>query len=271
MLSEILTASLAYVCAKPPTERTVLLLGMAAVTGPHRFSGLGGVVTGASSGVGRAIALHLATHGASVALVGRNLQRLEAVAADAGTGAVPCRTDLTEDDEIARLAERCHEDLPGVDILVHAAGIISVGPVERALLDDFDSQYETNVRAPYALTQALLPVLRQRNGQVVFINSTAARTGVPGSSQYAATKHALTGIADSLRAEVNSDGVRVLSIFLGRTATPMQQELFQLEGREYRPELLIQPDDVAEIVGCVLALPRTVEVTELAMRPMRKP
>jgi NADP-dependent 3-hydroxy acid dehydrogenase YdfG len=88
--------------------------------------------------------------------------------------------------------------------------------------------------------------------------------------QYAASKHALRAIADSLRDEVNPDGVRVLSVFLGRTASPMQADIYRAEGRRYQPEQLMQPEDVAAVVINALSLPRTAEVTEVRMRPMRK-
>ena len=88
--------------------------------------------------------------------------------------------------------------------------------------------------------------------------------------QYAATKHALKAIADSLREEMNAEGVRVLNIFLGRTATPMQAKVHELEGREYRPESLVQPEDVASVVIHALSMPRTVEITEISMRPRIK-
>jgi NADP-dependent 3-hydroxy acid dehydrogenase YdfG len=238
-----------------------------------RFAGQVAVVTGASSGVGRAIALALSAGGASVCLVGRDEARLESAIEAAemvGSRAVAAQADLTSDDAVREVAESVEEELGRVDILVHAAGMIELGPIEKASLDDFDSQYRLNVRAPYALTQALLPALLSAEGQVVFVNSTAGRNASPSSSQYAATKHALRALADSLRAEVNVDRVRVLTAFLGRTATPMQAAVHETESRAYRPELLIQPEDVAELVTAVLALPRTVEVTEIVMRPMTK-
>jgi NADP-dependent 3-hydroxy acid dehydrogenase YdfG len=234
------------------------------------FEGQGALVTGAGSGVGKAIALMLAEGGATVVLAGRDIARLEEVHAEIESGLI-CQGDLELDDDIAVLAARSQKELPGIDIVVHAAGTIEIDPIETAELDDFDVQYRTNVRGPYALTQALLPALRERNGQVVFINSTAGRDAGPGSSQYAATKAALGAVADSLRAEVNEDGVRVLSVFLGRAATPLQERLTNAEGREYRPEQLVQPEDVAGVVASALALPRTAEVTELALRPMKKP
>jgi NADP-dependent 3-hydroxy acid dehydrogenase YdfG len=158
-----------------------------------------------------------------------------------------------------------------VDVLVHAAGAITLGPVEEAPVADFDRQYATNVRAAYVLTQGLLPRLKTSHGQVVFVNSSAGLTGRRGSSQYAATKHALHALADSLRDEVNDDGVRVLSVFLGRTATPMQMAVHQAENRRFDPDPLIQAEDVGRIVSEVLRLPRSVEVTEMTLRPMEKP
>ncbi len=89
--------------------------------------------------------------------------------------------------------------------------------------------------------------------------------------QYAATKHALRAMTDSLRDEVNPDGVRVLSVFLGRTASPMQAAIHQVEGRAYDPDRLVQPQDVAAMVISALSLPRTAEVTDISIRPMQKP
>ncbi|HEY1359851.1 MAG TPA: SDR family oxidoreductase [Thermoleophilaceae bacterium] len=230
---------------------------------------MGAVVTGASSGVGRAIAARLAADGAAVCLVGRDEQRLREAAAEA-EGSLTCRADLTEDRGVEAVAETAQRELPGVDVLVHAAAIIETGPLESASLADFDAQYQANVRAPYALTQALLDRLREREGQIVFINSTAGARAAGGSGQYAASKHGLRAIADSLREEVNADRLRVLTVLLGRTATPMQAALHDAEGRPYRPDLLIQPADVAAMVAAVLALPRTTEVTEIRLRPLAK-
>ena len=102
------------------------------------------------------------------------------------------------------------------------------------------------------------------------MNSTVGLEARAGVGQYASTQHALRAIADALRAEVNSDGVRVLTVYLGRTATARQKRIFQLEGRQYTPELLMQPEDVAHMVMAAIRLPRTAEVTEIRMRPLVK-
>jgi PAS domain S-box-containing protein len=229
------------------------------------------LVTGASSGVGRAIASELAARGVKLALIGRNLERLKAVT-KGWLGPPRCyRADLTCNDEIEEAAERIQHDFDHLDCLVHSAGIISMGRLEQAGSDEFDVQYATNVRGPYLLTQAMLPLLRNGPGQVVFINSSAGLQGQANVSQYAATKHALHGMANSLREEVNGHGIRVLTIFLGRTATPMQAAVHRIEGRPYVPERLIQPSEVAAIIVNVLDLQTTAEITSITLRPFLKP
>jgi len=89
-------------------------------------------------------------------------------------------------------------------------------------------------------------------------------------SQFSATQHALKAFTDSLREEINADGIRVLSIFPGRTATPRQATLYKLGGKDYQADLLLQPEDIASIVTAALALPRTAEVTEIHIRPLIK-
>jgi NADP-dependent 3-hydroxy acid dehydrogenase YdfG len=102
------------------------------------------------------------------------------------------------------------------------------------------------------------------------MNSSVGVQARRGVGQYAATKHALRAVADSLREEINDRGVRVLSVFLGRTASRMQEAIHQKEGRPYRPETLLQPSDVASMVIAALTLPRTAEVTDIHIRPMSK-
>ncbi|MDQ4145912.1 MAG: SDR family oxidoreductase [Actinomycetota bacterium] len=229
------------------------------------------VVTGAGSGIGRAVALALAGKGAVVCAVGRRLDRLEDLAQEAG-GDVRCYSaDLTLDEEVGALVELLSADVDDIDVLIHGAGIISLGPVASASVADLDAQYRTNVRAPYLLTQRLLPMLIKTRGQIVFVNSSAGLRSTANAGQYAATKHALKAIADAFRAEVNPQGVRVLSVYPGRTATPMQAGIHDAEGKAYEPERLLQPEEVASIILASLALPRSAEVTEISVRPAIKP
>jgi NADP-dependent 3-hydroxy acid dehydrogenase YdfG len=231
------------------------------------------IVTGATSGIGKAIALALSAPDAKLGLIGRDSGRLEAVSAEARTRSAyveQYRLDLESEDEIHHLASEIGKRFDGVDVLVHSAGVFRMGPLADAPISDLDLLYRANVRGPYELTQALLPMLIARRGQVVFINSSVGLAARAGVGAYAASKHALRAIADSLRAEVNELGVRVISVYPGRTATPQQERICQQEQRPYQPDRLLQPEDVAQAVLNALAMPRTAEVTDIQIRPMLK-
>jgi NADP-dependent 3-hydroxy acid dehydrogenase YdfG len=231
------------------------------------------VVTGASSGIGRAIAIALAQNGAVVCGVGRDQTTLCQTIADAKRFSVafPFQADLAKDENISRLQKVIAGEFGRLDILVHSAGVIHHGPMREARIEDLDSQYAMNIRMPYLLTQTLLPMLREARGQVVFINSSVGVNAKrPEAGQFSATQHAMKAVADSLREEVNPEGVRVLTVYPGRTATPRQERLHQHEGKAYRPEALLQAQDIASVVAHSLALPNTAEVTDIHIRPMKK-
>jgi short-subunit dehydrogenase len=237
------------------------------------FAGQKAIITGASSGIGQAIAADLARQGAALWVLGRSRSRLEeslcAWAASAlSISAV--EADLATASGAAAAADELLRQLDGVDVLVHCAGAISLGPIERAPVEQLDEQYHVNLRSPFVLTQALLPLLRKSQGQVVFVNSTAGLRANGNAAQYSATKHGLKALADSLRDEENRNGVRVLSVFCGRTSTPMQRAITGWEGKEFLPEYLMQPEDVASSLLQALTLPRTAELTDLSLRPFRK-
>jgi NADP-dependent 3-hydroxy acid dehydrogenase YdfG len=237
------------------------------------FEGQTAIVTGGGTGVGAALALALASTGATIHLVGRRLDKLQSVVDrihGAGGQAFCHVADLSTNEGQVSVAQRIQLELPHLDILIQNAAAYSSGNIAESDPTDLDKLYQTNIRAPYFLTRALLPLLSVRRGQVVFINSSSGIAAKPSSAQYDATKHALKAIADSLRGEVNQLGIRVLSVFLGRTATEMQQRIHALESRPYRPELLLQPEDVATVVINALALPHTAELTDVHIRPMIK-
>ncbi len=231
------------------------------------------VVTGASSGIGKAIALALAGKGAEVCLVARRRGLLEQVAKQVealGSRGRACPADLTKDDDIRGLVEKVQRDLGQVNILILCGGAISHGTLEKASLADFDLMYRSNLRGHYAMIQTLLPLIRKCQGQIVFINSSAGLRSRATMGQFSATQHAFRSLADTLRDEVNADGIRVLSVYPGRTATPRMAKLFEKEGQTYRPELLMRAEDVAEMVTHSLCLPRTAEVTDISIRAMQK-
>lgn len=257
----------------PPHVRATLgVEAVAMMTEARTFMGRIAVVTGATSGIGRAIATALSREGAHVCAVGRNQSALaEVVAAAQGhSQATAFQIDLTAEDGLQPLVRHL-EEAGKLDILIHCAGVIHRDTMKRARIEDLDLQYAINVRAPYLLTQCLIPLLAAARGQIVFMNSSVAlATARQEVGQYAATKHALKAIAESLREELNPKGVRVLSVYLGRTATPMQEALYRQEEKDYRPEVLMQPEDVASMVVHALTLPSTAEVTDISMRPMCK-
>ncbi len=231
------------------------------------------IVTGASQGIGRAIALGLAAKRVRLFLVGRNstaLHEVAVLARESSPLVVVHATDLVADGTITGIVENLSKQLGGLDVLIHCAGAYSRGDLQTASVGEFDRLYRTNVRGPYLLTQSLLPMLKKMKGQIVFVNSSQGLQAQAGVGQFAATQHALKAIADSLRDEVNSDGIRVLSVYCGRTATPRMEAIYKLEGREYKPELLLQAEDVAEALINALMMPLTAEVTNLTIRPLIK-
>ncbi len=231
------------------------------------------VVTGAGSGIGKAIAEALASHGATVGLVGRTRSKLEATAARFDGGwpqAVVLATDLSNDAELQSLKTEVERHFGQLNILVMCAGEIAHGLIESVSVANFDKLYRVNVRANYLLLQNFLPMLRRAEGQIAVINSSTGLAARPGVGQFSATQHALRAVTDALRAEVNPDGIRVLAVYPGRVATPRQEKLYRNHGSDYKPEVLLQPEDIASVVLNALLLPRRAEVTEISIRPLAK-
>lgn len=231
------------------------------------------VVTGASGGIGGAIALAIIKGGGHVVAVGRDntkLERLVTLVRGLIGTFEPLRADLTEDDDLSELVDYVSSTSGRLDILVHSAGIYARGKLEESSIETMDALYAANLRGPYLLTKKLLPLLKRPRGQIVFINSSAGLSARPDVGQYSAMQHAFKALADNLRNEVNAAQVRVLSVYPGRTATARIEAVTALEGRQYQPQLLLQPEDVASVVRNALALPWTAEATDISIRPMQK-
>ncbi len=231
------------------------------------------LITGAGGGIGRAIARRLAACGAHLCLVGRTSAKLESLRAELRAPELTISTltcDFDREENVIALRPLVERAFSRLDILIHGAGAIAMAPLSRLPMSELDLQYRVNVRAPLLLTQSLLPLITAAGGQIVFINSSLGVRTKEQAGAYAASKHALKALADTLRAEINPTGVRVLSVYPGNTATEMQRQVCREFGQEYRPENMLQPDDVAAAVVHALTLPPTAELTDLHIRPARK-
>lgn len=189
----------------------------------------------------------------------------------AGATAVPhCmalhRMELDDAAAVDAAAINLASSISSLDLLVHSAGMVTLSSVESADITELDRQYAVNLRAPFSLTTALTPALVAARGQVVFVNSGAGQRSSPGWSQYAATKFGLRALADAFRAEVAERGVRVTTVFPGRTATPMQQKVHRFEGREYHADSFMGPEQVASTIMHAVELPRSATIPEISIR-----
>jgi short-subunit dehydrogenase len=221
------------------------------------------LVTGAGSGIGAVLAERLLERGDSLVLLARSTERAHDLRAD-----LPDATVLVADLADAAAVEAVADQLPGsLDSLVHAAGVVDLGPVAELDTEAWQSQLAVNLVAPAVLTRLCLPALREARGTVVFVNSGAGLAAQPQWSAYAASKFGLRALADSLRAEEQPHGVRVTTVYPGRTATPMQQKVHAQEGKEYDPSAWVDPATVVDAILHVLDVPDDATISDLTIRP----
>jgi short-subunit dehydrogenase len=247
------------------------------------------LITGATGGIGTAVAGLLAERGHELILAGRSPERLEALRhrmasgqhsrtqilvrernGDAGgvraTSTVPrlLALDLTEPRRLeAALAEAGLPDR--LDGVIHSAGMVDLGAVAEQDADHWIDQLMVNLVSAAELTRILLPSLRAAEGHVVFVNSTAGLRANPKWSAYAASKFGLRALADSLRAEEPS--LRVTTVYPGRTATEMQRKVHAQEGRAYQAEKFTDPATVARVLVAALETPADAVVADITVRP----
>jgi 3-oxoacyl-[acyl-carrier protein] reductase len=187
------------------------------------------LVTGASQGIGRACALALAAQGATVALAARNVEKLEAVAAEitaAGGTARAYALDVSSEDSIKTTAKAILADLGAVHILVNNAGITRDSLALRMKLADFEDVLRTNLTGAFLLTQALLsPMMKARWGRVINITSVVGETGAAGQANYAASKAGMIGLTKSFAREFASRGITVNAVAPGFIQTAMTDVL----------------------------------------------
>jgi short-subunit dehydrogenase len=221
------------------------------------------LVTGAGSGIGAVLADRMLERGDELYLLARSSERAHDLRSDT-PGATVLVADLAEPEELEALVDQLPDRL---DSVVHAAGVVDLGPVAELSTASWQEQLTVNLVAPAALTRIALPALRAARGTVVFVNSGAGLTTHPEWAAYAASKHGLKALADALRGEERENGVRVTSVFPGRTATPMQQKVHAQEGRAYDAGDWIDPATVAAAILGVLDLPGDATVRDLSLSP----
>jgi NAD(P)-dependent dehydrogenase (short-subunit alcohol dehydrogenase family) len=214
------------------------------------------LVTGASSGIGQAVARALAADGYGIALAARSADRLEQLAGELGGLAVP--TDVSRRDEVHALVERTVERFGRLDAVVTAAGVFHSEPVERLDEATFDETMAVNVKGTYLVAQAALPHLRASKGYLITVSSVSGTMGQQGGGAYNTSKWAVRGFTQSFLQEVRGDGVRATAIAPGRVATPM------LGYDEQDPDLLA-PEDVADAVRWLLSLRPIVQIKDLIL------
>lgn len=193
-----------------------------------RLNGRTAVVTGAGRGIGAAVARGLANAGARVALAARTRDQLEQVAAELGSGGQPALAltcDVSDENSVAAMARNAQQHLGRVDILVANAGIGYSGPLARTSLEDWNRVMAVNATGAFLCTRAFLPGMAERRwGRIVYVASVAGLTGDKYIAAYAASKHAVLGLARSAAAEVAGSGVTVNAVCPGYVDTEMTQE-----------------------------------------------
>ncbi len=233
------------------------------------------VVTGASSGIGEATARLLAKEGCNVVLAARREDRLTALAAELGEGALVAPTDVSDPAACAALVARTLERFGSLDILINNAGLGLYGSIAEGDPEDWREMFDVNVLGVlYTTRAAVRQMLRQGAGDVLFVSSLAGRR-VPRAdgTVYAATKHAVNAIAEGLRMDVHAKGIRVLNVEPGLVRTEFPESSHP-SAREYYAEKEYTPleaEDVARAVVYALVQPPRVSVNEILVRPTEQP
>ncbi|TGN75687.1 SDR family NAD(P)-dependent oxidoreductase [Streptomyces bauhiniae] len=246
----------------------------------EHLNGTVALITGASSGIGRAAARRLAASGAAVALVARRADRLAELDAEirAGGGrAITMAADLTDPAAAPAAVQRAVEELGRLDTLVNAAGVMLNGPSDESSLEEWDRMVDINLRGLLHITKAALPHLLaaaqdspRSVADVVNISSVAGRFTAPTVAVYSATKFAVTAATEAWRQEYTRRGLRFSVVEPGRT----ESELFghkENSARDFDAMFgeieVLRAEDIADAVGYIVTSPRRVAVNEIVIRP----
>ncbi len=233
---------------------------------PADLAGRPAIITGAGRGLGRAIALAFARAGAPVACWARTKAEVEQTAAAAaalGVSAAAVTCDVTDPAQVQAALEQSERAVGDIDILVNNAGAFIVKPVAETALAEFDRIVETNLRAPFVCTKAVLPgMMARRQGCIINIASNAGRKPYIYQGAYTASKHGLVGLSKVLAWEMREYGIRVAAICPGGIDTKLVADA--------RPDLdrtgWMKPEEVAETALFLAALPAGVAIDEVVIR-----
>ena len=239
------------------------------------------IVTGASSGIGRAAAIALAEAGAAVAVAARRGDRLEELVARIrgdGGRALAVATDVADRDAVFALVEDVATEFGPVDLLVNNAGIMPTSPLKEIHLDDWLRMVDVNVKGVLHCIAAALPaMLERRRGHIVNVGSLAGRRPFPGGTVYAATKFAVRCISAGMQLELSAaHGIRVTDIQPGVVATELMDHIPDPETREgfaqrWQDKQPMDPEDVAAAILFAVTAPEHVNINEILMRPRDQP
>jgi NADP-dependent 3-hydroxy acid dehydrogenase YdfG len=231
------------------------------------LSGLGVVLTGATGGVGRAVAERLASAGARLALIGRRVADVEKLAGR--LAALPLPGDLTDREFVASLQLRVAESWGGApDVLVNNAGAFELAPLPETTPEKFEELLAVNLRAPFELVRTWVPdMIARGSGHLVSMGSIAGRTGLPGNAAYAASKFGLRGLHGVLVEELRGTGVKASWIEPSAVDTPVWDPI-DPDARADLPSRveMLRPEAIAEAVLFAIAQPSSVSVEEIVIR-----
>lgn len=243
---------------------------MSSSDGAGPLAGRGAVVTGASRGIGAAIAEALAANGAAVALVARNGAALASLASKIGGGAIAVTCDVRSAAAVHTAIADIHERLAAPPtMLINNAGVFEIAPLAETSEASFEATVDINVIAPFRFVRALIPLMRAAGrGHVVTIGSVADRNAFPGNGAYSAAKFGARGMHEVLRAETRGSAIRATLVSPGPTDTALWNEV----DPDTRPEFpnradMLRPDDVARAVLFALTQPSHVNIDELRISP----
>lgn len=228
------------------------------------------VVTGGSTGIGRAIARGLGREGCRLAICARTRSDLEAAAAELRKTEAPevlaVVADVSDEEDVAGLAAEVEAVLGPPDILVNNAGVGIFGRFQDLTPEDFDTTFGVNVRGAFLCSKAFVPSMVERgDGVIVNIASLAAKNTFPTGAVYAASKHAVLGLSGCMMLDLREEGVRVITVCPGSVDTPF------FEKQDHRtPDTarILEPDDVAEIVITAIRISDRGTVSEVEIRPV---